>query len=146
MWEASLCPSLLTDLQGSSPAGSARKRDCLGKEEAAEMSEGFFPRVVGVAFSRACASSQNTSPQVSGFIRDLKLSAHLPEDVSKVTFLHETGLIYCLCGFIEHFWLLFSLFFFFFSQVNPDGLSWDLFWGFEELKSPHAATLNGAAL
>lgn len=41
------------------------------------------------------------------------VSAGLPEDVSKVTFLHETRLIYCLCGFIEHFWLLFSLFFFF---------------------------------
>lgn len=89
-------------------------------------------------------NSQNTSPQVSGFIRDLKLSSGLPENVSKVTFLHETGQIYCLCGFIERFWLLFSLFGFF--HVKPDGLRQDLFCGFDGLESPHPVALNGAEL
>jgi len=39
-----------------------------------------------------------------------------------------------------------SVFSFFFLCVKPDGLSQDLFCGFDELKSPHPAALNGAVL
>lgn len=123
----------------------SENRNALGRKKQQRSFNFVFPQVVGVVFSLTCAelTAKNASLQVSGFIRDVKLSSGLPEDVSKVTFLHETGLIYCLCGFIERFWLLFSLGFF---HVKPDGLSQDLFCGFDELKSPHPAAPNGAAL
>lgn len=50
---------------------------------------------------------------------------------------------------MESFWLLFPPFlfiFYFFFNVKPDGLSWDLFCGFDELKSAPPATFNGPVL
>lgn len=47
----------------------------------------FFPESLEWCFPIAALSSQHISPQVSGFVVNVKLWADLPKDVSKVNFL-----------------------------------------------------------